>query len=291
MNKLLKTKKLLKIIPAVILLIALLCAFFPDTASSILSAVTDEYMWIGTAKIRDDYDSSKVRVNKKLARELDVQLFDFNPLHFNWSSSTGLNLSAGYFQDSIASKIFCVNKDSVAGETVWNKYYSIKRPYYNIYDSTLLLIKYFNTRWNSSAQWHLINTYGELSNETTLYTLTTSLVALKEWVLPHSGNWRVEAFFEYEFALDSIVNWGTQDSIYCVLDYEEPASKGHWVKKIYSPYNTKSGEAGTGYISLIVPSGISGGNFYASATDNAQNTAGAVKRYLRGLRINIELIQ
>lgn len=252
----------------------------------IISSVQDAFLYVGSTRIRDDSDSNRVRFNKRIAMELNAQPFDLSS-DFTWSTSSGLTFASS--RDSMSLAKLTINKDSIAGETTWNKNWTLKRASYNLYDSTVLIWYFKNTRWSTTAEYYAINNYQEYSNAATIYTLSTSSTALDDWILPHDGTWRVEAFFDYKFALDSIINWGTEDSITVYLDYEEPATHGKWIKRVYNPYNTKSGEAGTGYTSIITT--VLTGNLYGLTTENAQNTGGARKCYIYNIRLNYELIK
>lgn len=249
----------------------------------------DPILWIGKGTIRYDLDSNYIRFNYKIARELNAQPFELSsPL--TWSTTAGLSFSGSI--DSLSMYRLRLYKDSIAGENQWFKYYTLKRPSFNIYDSTVLVWKFVNTLHSTTAEWYAINTYQEYSSTTTIHTLSdNSLPALYTLTLPHDGLWRIEAFFDYEFALDSIVNYGTEDSIIVALETREPPTDNLWIKKVYNPYNTKFGEKGTGYVSIVAPSGTTLVGFYAWATFNAQNAAGEIKRYLSKVRINYELIQ
>ncbi len=248
----------------------------------------DPIRWLGSSYMRSDEDSNRIRFNKRIAMEYNAQPFDMSS-DFSWSTSTGLNFASN--KDSMSFGKMTLNKDSISGETTWNKNYTFKRKHYNIYDSTILSVIYKNTRWNTTAEWFLINTYDEAVNSTEIFDLSSSVTAIKGFVLPHDGHWRVDAYFQIEFALDSVINWGTQDSANVYLDYQEPASQGCWVYKIYNPYNTKSGMKISGHSSIIVPRGITGGNLYAVATENAQNISGSRKVYISNIIIYFTLIQ
>lgn len=267
----------------------------------LLSNITytqDYRLGLGKVSLRFDYDSNYIRLEgnggtpPKIAREFNAQLFDFNTSQFTWNTSTGLNLNAGLLNnaDSLTTAKLKLVKDSTAGETTWRKEYNIYRPYYNIYDSTLIKIQYKNSRWNSTAEWFLVNTIDEPVNSTDGYVLTDAMTPILEWTVPHSGTWRLDADFDYEYQIDSIINWGTSDSIYVVLDYEEPPSKAHWIRKVYSPYNTKFGESGTGHITLIIPKDITGGWLYAYATQNALfDVAKPVEKRIYNIRFILTL--
>lgn len=187
--------------------------------------------------------------------------------------------------DSVRTEKFIVFKDSAGYE----KKFTFMKYYYN--DSLNLVLRYFNSQWNNTSDFYILNDYIDYSNETTKYDCESGVTAIKNWSVPHNGLWRIDVTFNYEFKMDSIVNWGTNDSINVYLDYEEPATRGHWVKRIYNPYNTVSGESGTGNVSILYY-GSDGGNVYANCSQNGLVYGGAPRKcYIYNIDIKFTRIR
>ena len=242
----------------------------------------DGFLNIGRTKIRSDEDSSRLRINRRLAREGNVQLFDFNTTNFSWSTTSGLTLNS--VGDSVTSGAYIIKKDTTFGENIWTKAWRLKRSHYNESDSTVLIWHFYNTDFGGTvADWYAINTYQEDYYSTEINVLTTGWTTYYSYTPPHDGLWRVEATFEYEFAADSITVWGTSDSISVRLLQFPSTSKAYWNKKIYNPYNTRYGEAGTGYIFTETTGGLL---FQAVASNTARSHV-----YLARIRIKSMLIQ
>ena len=85
----------------------------------------DGFLNIGRTKIRSDEDSSRLRINRRLAREGNVQLFDFNTTNFSWSTTSGLTLNS--VGDSVTSGAYIIKKDTTFGENIWTKAWRLKR--------------------------------------------------------------------------------------------------------------------------------------------------------------------
>src|SRR5688572_7138221 len=82
---------------------------------------TDSYIDIGSARIRFDADSNKIRFGKrpvtgignlKLAKEFNGALFDFKNTHFLWSTTDGLTLQDPLSHDSVWAHVFAVTRDT-----------------------------------------------------------------------------------------------------------------------------------------------------------------------------------
>lgn len=255
-----------------------------------LYVIQDYRLSLGQAYIRFDADSNMIKFGNSsgtppmIAREFNSQLFKFNSAQFSWSSSTGLNLYNAGFGDSIITGAVIIKRDTTFGENTLTKMWRLKRTYYHENDSTVLMWHFSNTDYEgTSADWYAINTYQEDYNSTDRNGLTTGWATYCTYTPPHDGLWRVEAVFEYEFPADSIIVWGTSDSISVRMVEFPMTTKAYWNKKIYNPYNTRWGESGTGYI-FTETRGIL--LLQAVATTN-----GGSHRYLSRIKIKSMLIQ
>lgn len=184
----------------------------------------DPFITIGKVKLRYDADSNKLRFGYsntlggtlKLARELDVQPFDFNSEHFSWSTTSGLNFKL--FLDSVACKNFTLVKDTIFGETQQYKYWVHKRKYFNQIDSLYQQVEYYNASVSTSAPMLTFSPYNNSysSELEVLVGLTTTDQIIDTLILSRPGKYVITSVFTGNFV--DFDGTACTDSIVCSID-------------------------------------------------------------------------
>lgn len=221
----------------------------------------DAFLTIGKLKLRYDADSNYLRIGYtntftgiaalKLGKELNGQLFNFNPSQFSWDASTGLNLSASIFsEDSLFSKMFTIFKDTTwdnLGEAISkNRLLNLKKDYWAISPYSNVPEWYFKYESRdvdnsvlSTSNYQLINDYFETdkTNNIPLSSADTKLDSL----LLEPGTYSIDFHILYRFAASSLGDGQVLDTVEIGLN--KGSGVGNILKNnIFTTYEYKEGQ-------------------------------------------------
>jgi hypothetical protein len=191
----------------------------------------DSYIDIGSARIRFDADSNKIRFGKrpltglgnlKLAKEFNGALFDFKGTHFLWSATDGLTLQDPLSHDSVWADVFAVTRDTGDGEFIplQRRLFSLKKRFWGN-GSTLwdnFLWHYYSYNMLGVLAAHdsasVINDGFMKTNEEQI-GLSNSY-ADKDTIELTYGKWLINCNVSFTF-IDNTMWMPVQDSIFCRL--------------------------------------------------------------------------
>lgn len=256
-------------------LFLVLISAFISLSSADLSAQQDAQISIGRAHIRYDADSNVLRIgsptgNIIFAREQNVKFFNFNPAHFNWSTSTGLNLNDVSNHDSVWAYRFTVVKDTGDGEIspYKSRHYTLKKPsWYNGFTNFDLLWYYRSYSSGSLDAYDSCHVINYVSGETasTDIVLGTSWTTIQEISLPVQGSFLIFINFDYLFDLMTVENVQIDDISVRLFEFPNKTLGATTVAYTYLPVVADVTHRGNGSMVIPVNTYGPGETFYLQA--------------------------
>lgn len=259
----------------------------------------DYLLSVGRAYLRYDADSNRVRLGGpgtiKFAREYNVAPFEFNASHFNWSTSSGLNLNDVASHDSSWFYKMSVVKDTGDGEIspYKTRHYTLKKPSWangnTPFDMLWIYRSFTSGSLVASDSAYAVN------NSDLLYFGTNVVVSggwgtVYELVLPCQGQFIVFINYDYEFRTASTAPEEplTNDISVRVLRFPSTVLDISTVSYTYPPSSTAYMNRGRGSLVVVVETYGPDESLYVQAALTANADAAAI---IRSITVNYLLVR